>query len=138
MDIRKVSPRFFVSEQISAPDVDAVAAQGIKTIMCNRPDNEIQGQPTSSEIAAAADRFGVSFVDLPVTSGVISEDNIGEFERAYDDAAGPILAYCRTGTRSISLWALAEARSLDVDAVLTATKKAGYDLSAMRPRLAGR
>ena len=56
----------------------------------------------------------------------------------YRDAKGPILAYCRTGTRSISLWALTEAKTLDTDAVLSATKQAGYDLSAMRSQLLGR
>ena len=138
MNIRKVSPRFFVSEQISGHDVGAVAAQGIKTIICNRPDNETQGQPPVSEIAAAAEGLGITFVDMPVKAGTITDENIAAFERAYHDVPGPMLAYCRTGTRSVSLWALAEAPSLDVEAILSATKEAGYDLAAMRPRLVAR
>ena len=138
MNIRKISPRFFVSEQISSHDVGAVAAQGIKTIICNRPDNEAQGQPRVIEIATAAEGLGIRFVDMPVKAGSITDENIADFERAYHDVPGPILAYCRTGTRSTSLWALAEATSLDIDAILSATKEAGYDLTAMRPRLVGR
>jgi len=138
MIIRKISPRFYVSEQISGQDVGAIAAHGIKTIICNRPDHESQGQPTASEIAAAAEGLGIKFVDMPVKAGTITDENIADFERAYHDVPGPILAYCRTGTRSTSLWALAEAPSLDVVAILAATKEAGYDLTAMRPRLVGR
>jgi sulfide:quinone oxidoreductase len=135
MNIRKISPRFFVSEQISAADIGAAAAQGIKTIICNRPDDESQGQPPASEIASAAENLGISFLDVPVKSGSITDENIDDFERAYHEVKGPILAYCRTGTRSTMLWALAEAKTLDVEAILSATKDAGYDLAPMSPRL---
>jgi sulfide:quinone oxidoreductase len=135
MNIKKVSPRFSVVEQISAADLGAAAAQGIKTIICNRPDDESQGQPSSSEIASAAENLGMSFLNIPVKSGSITDQNIEDFERAYHEAQGPILAYCRTGTRSVMLWALAEVSSLDIEAVLSATKDAGFDLTAMRPRL---
>ena len=138
MNIRKVSPRFFVSEQISALDVGAVAAQGIKTIMCNRPDNEKQGQPAASEIAAAAEALDISFVNLPVMSGAISDENVEDFARSYIEAPGPILAYCRSGMRSTMLWALTEASTMEVDAILVAAKGAGYDLVAIHARLVGR
>jgi len=138
MNIKKITPRFFVSGQLSIADIGAIAASGIRTIFCNRPDNEKQGQPKAGEIAAAAEGLGITFVDLPVVSGFITEDNLADFERACRDAQGPILAYCRTGMRSISLWALTEAKTLDTDAVLSATKEAGYDLSAMRSQLLGR
>ena len=135
MNIKKISPGFFVAGQISAADVGAIAAQGVKTIMCNRPDHESQGQPSSSEIAAAADGLGIAFLDVPIVAGALTENDIGVFEAACRDTQRPILAYCRTGTRSATLWALAEARTLDVDAVLSATRGAGYDLKAMRPKL---
>jgi len=135
MNIRKITPTFFVSEQLSELDIDVVAAQGIKTIMCNRPDDEKPGQPLASEISAAAKARGLSFVELPVKSGAITDENITDFARAFADAEEPILAYCRSGMRSAMLWALAEASSTGVDAVLSATKAAGYDLEKMQPRL---
>lgn len=138
MNIRKISPRFFVSEQLTASDLGAAAAQGIKTIICNRPDDEVQGQPSADEIATAAGNLGISFLNMPVSGGSISDELIDEFERSYHDVKGPILAYCRTGTRSVMLWALTEAASLDVDAILSATKAAGYDMAAMSPRLRDR
>jgi len=138
MTIRKISPQFYVSEQISSEDVGAIAAQGVMTIICNRPGNESPGQPASSEIAAAAQSLGISFVDLPIKPGLITDDDIDDFERARHDAPGPILAYCRSGARSISLWALASARNLDVDSILSAARRAGYDLAPMRSRLDAR
>jgi len=135
MNIKKISPEFFVAGQVSVTDVATVAAQGVKTIICNRPDNEAQDQPASSDIAAAAAGLGIAFLNVPVVSGALTENDITDFEAACRDAQEPILAYCRTGKRSSILWALTEAAKLDVDAVLSATKEAGYDLSAMRPGL---
>jgi len=89
----------------------------------------------SSEIAAAAEESGITFLNVPVVSGALTDNNIREFEAARHDAQGPILAYCRTGRRSTMLWALAEARTHDVDSILAATNNAGYDLAAMRPKL---
>jgi len=138
MNMRKLSPRVFVSEQITATDIGVASAQGIKTIMNNRPDNEAQGQPKTADLAAAAAELGMQFIDLPVVAGKITEEHIEQFENIYHDLQAPILMFCRTGTRSTSLWALEEARTLDVDAVLAAAAEAGYNLSAMRSRLVSR
>lgn len=136
MQIKKVSPHFSVAEQLQVADLGIAAAQGIKTIVNNRPDNEAQGQPTSAEIAAAAEAMGLGYFYIPITPGIISEQNIEDFATTCASAMGPILAFCRTGTRSITLWAMSEARTLNVDAVLSATSEAGYDLSGMRTMLA--
>ena len=138
MNMKKLSPRFFVSEQISTTDLGVASAQGIKTIMNNRPDGEAQGQPRSADLAAAAAELGMQFVDLPVVAGRLTDENIDQFESANRTLQGPILMYCRTGTRSTSLWALNEARTLDVDAVMATAAQAGYDLAAMRARLISR
>jgi sulfide:quinone oxidoreductase len=138
MNMKKISPRFFVSEQISTTDLGVASAQGIKTIMNNRPDGEAQGQPRSADLAAAAAELGMQFVDLPVVAGRLTDENIDQFERANRTLQGPILMYCRTGTRSTSLWALNEARTLDVNAVMVTAAQAGYDLTAMRARLISR
>lgn len=135
MLIKKISPQFFVSEQISGADVGVAAAQGVKAIICNRPDNEVQDQPAASEVAAASEGSGVTFLDVPVSSVSITDDDVDKFERALSDLPGPILAYCRSGKRSAILWALAQAKSLDIDEILSATREAGYELSALRPRL---
>jgi uncharacterized protein (TIGR01244 family) len=56
--------------------------------------------------------------------------------KALEDAGGPVLAYCRSGTRSCNLWALAEAsRGVDPDALTAKAAGAGYDISGIRPLL---
>jgi sulfide:quinone oxidoreductase len=138
MNMRKLSPRFFVSEQITTADLGVASAQGIKTVINNRPDNEAQGQPRSADLAAAAEELGMQFVNLPVVAGRLTDENIDQFERANRTLQGPILMYCHTGTRSTCLWALNEAKTLDVDAVMATTAQAGYDLTALRARLISR
>jgi sulfide:quinone oxidoreductase len=138
MDMKKLSPRVFVSEQITTTDIGVASAQGIKTIINNRPDNEAQGQPKTADLAAAAAELGIQFIDLPVVAGKVTNEHIEQFESIYADVQAPVLMFCRTGARSTSLWALEEARTLDVDAVLSAAAEAGYNLSAMRTRLVSR
>ncbi len=135
MNMKKITPLVFVSEQITTTDIGVASAQGIKTIINNRPDNEAQGQPKTADLAAAAAELGMQFIDLPVVAGEVTDEHIEQFERIYSDVQAPVLMFCRTGTRSIMLWALNEAKTLDVDAVLATTSEGGYDLSAMRARL---
>ena len=138
MDMKKLSPRVFVSEQITTTDIGVASAQGIKTIINNRPDNEAQGQPKTADLAAAAAELGIQFIDLPVVAGKVTNEHIEQFESIYAEVQAPVLMFCRTGGRSTALWALEEARTLDVDAVLSAAAEAGYNLSAMRTRLVSR
>ena len=140
MQIRIVLPFFSVADQLQVLDLGDLAAQGIKTIINNRPDNEISVQPESLELAAAAESLGMTYLYLPVTGSNRADEHITDqhieiFARTYCSAEGPTLAFCRTGTRSIALWALVAAKTLGVDAVLTAAATAGYDLSRLIPRL---
>jgi sulfide:quinone oxidoreductase len=135
MNIKEISPRLFVAEQITAGDVAVAAAQGVKTIICNRPDSEAADQPSSLEIAKAASEHGMAFVYVPVVSGSITDDNVRDFTLAYESAIEPILAYCKSGMRSTCLWAMSEASSQGVDTVLATAFEAGYDLAGLRLRL---
>ena len=137
MKFKKISPRFFVSEQIAVADVELAAKIGIRMIIGNRPHNESPTQPETSEIADAAERFGITFLHIPI-DGLISDGQVADFEAAYRAEEGLILAYCGSGRRSASLWALTEAKSLDADTILSTTAKSGFDLSAMRSRLVAR
>ncbi len=138
MNMKKLSPRVFVSEQITTADIGIASAQGIKTIINNRPDDEAQGQPKTADLAAAAAELGMQYIDLPVVAGKVTDEHIEQFESIYADIQGPVLMFCRTGHRSTVLWALEEAKVLGVDAVLVAAAEAGYNLSTIRARLASR
>ncbi|MGD8416404.1 MAG: TIGR01244 family sulfur transferase [Pseudomonadales bacterium] len=138
MDIRKISPFFSVSPQISPADVGILASQGYRTIICNRPDGEADDQPDAAEIGAAAKRHGLTFHAHPVRAGQVTDDDVTQFASLLGDAEGPVLAFCRTGTRSISLWALGEAHHLPADTLLSTAAALGYDLASLRERLEAR
>jgi len=135
MNLKKISPRLYVSEQIQIGDADVAAARGFKTIVCNRPHAETPDQPDTEAIALAAENAGIKFIHIPVVGGSITDSAIAEFSEAYRNAEGPILAYCRSGMRSTSLWALVEAGRLDVNTVMWTAAEAGYDLTSLRPVL---
>lgn len=136
METRKpLSPFYAVTTQLRASDLGALAAEGVQTVINNRPDGESEDQPAGAELAAAAERLGIAYHYVPVVSGRITDDDVRAFARILADARGPVVAFCRTGSRSTSLWALNEARHLSPDAVLATCATAGYDLSGLLPRL---
>lgn len=136
MDIKTFTPHFSASPQISAEDVAEL--DRFATIINNRPDDEEPGQPDSKEIESAARVAGINYYHIPVVPGGIGDNQIAAFEVALSESQGPILAFCRTGTRSAILWALTEARQSPADAVLTIAAKAGYELAKYRGQIEAR
>lgn len=133
--VKRLTPFIAVAEQLQPTDMGTLAATGFHTVICNRPDNEGEGQPSSAEMQAAAEASGLDYHYLPVISGKISDTDVAAFRELLNQVRGPVLAFCRTGTRSTTLWALAEAHHLDPATLLHNAALAGYDLSALRPRL---
>tara|TARA_B100000678_G_scaffold180744_1_gene150888 strand:- start:4295 stop:6031 length:1737 start_codon:yes stop_codon:yes gene_type:complete len=135
MDIKKVSPELSVSGQIMPQDVAIAASRGFRSIIINRPDGEASDQPEHQSIVDAATRSGLSVRYLPVVSGNVTDADATAFQKAMAEMPAPILAFCRTGTRSITLWALAKAGHLSSDAILSTAEDAGYSLSGLSARL---
>jgi sulfide:quinone oxidoreductase len=135
MTPKSLCPELAVDKQITPADVAAAKAQGFRSIINNRPDDEEPGQPASAEIAEAAEAAGLAYVHIPVVPGQISEADIAAFDKALETLPHPILGFCRTGTRASMLWALCRCGSQGPDAVCEVALKAGYDLSAIKPRL---
>jgi uncharacterized protein (TIGR01244 family) len=135
-EFRRITPDFAVSGQIDATDVGRAAADGFKTIVNNRPDNEEPGQPSGAEIKAAAEAAGLAYRNLPY-AGQTPPGVVGETALLLEQAKGPVLAYCRTGTRSTKAWALAQALSgtMRPDEIIALAGKAGYDLEGARGAL---
>ena len=138
MEVRKISPFISVSPQLQVQDIGVAASQGFKVIINNRPDGEEDGQPSSDELKAAAQANGLEYIHIPVIPGKVTDKDVEAFSKALDSVRGPVLAFCRTGTRSSTLWALSVAPRLDTDAILQTTAEAGYDLSALRPKIEAR
>jgi uncharacterized protein (TIGR01244 family) len=133
---RKLDDAVSASPQIGLDEVRAAAAQGFAMIVNNRPEDESDDQTPGEAIAAAAREAGLGYVAIPVTHAGFSEAQVRAMAAALADAPGPVLAYCRSGTRSTLLWALAEAsRGVDADALSAKASAAGYDVTSIRPML---
>ena len=135
MDVRKLTPFLSVAPQISVDDIAQAKSLGFKTIICNRPEGESEDQPALSDIAAACEQSGLKYVFQPVISGNITDEDVDTFAHFLDHAEGPVLAFCRTGTRCSSLWAMSQASQIPADEILATAQQAGYDLSGLRPRI---
>ena len=136
MELKKVDKTFAVSPQITPADVTELAQQGFKTIICNRPDGEGNDQPLFHEIEEAAGKLGLQVHYLPVVSGKVSDEDAAAFAEAFEAAPKPVFAYCRSGTRSITLWSLSRAGKMPLADILVAAKNAGYDMSGVVRRIA--
>ena len=135
MQFNKVTDALSVSPQIGADDMAAIRDSGYRAIICNRPDGEGADQPTFDEIEAAAKAAGLEARYLPVTSGIVQDGDADAFGQALMELPGPVLAYCRTGTRSATLWSLSQAKTRPVPEILAATKAAGYDMAGVARRI---
>ncbi|WP_420003909.1 TIGR01244 family sulfur transferase [Arenibacterium sp. LLYu02] len=136
MELKRISPDLSVSPQVMPTDIPAIKAAGFRSIICNRPDGEGADQPSFTEVEIAATRAGIEMRYLPITAGIVRDEDTVAFGQALRDLPGPTLAYCRTGTRSATLWALSQARHATMAEILAATKSAGYDLNGVARRLA--
>lgn len=132
LDIRKVTDGFAVAPQIEEADIQAIADAGYKTVVANRPDGEGGiDQPRMGAIRAKAEALGLAFVAIPF-SGAPTPDILERFGAALAEAPAPVLAYCRTGTRSVTAWALTHGGQGMAEEVVDAAAGAGYDLSSLR------
>jgi sulfide:quinone oxidoreductase len=137
-EVRRVTDTFAVAPQLELEDFAELKATGFQHIINNRPDGEAHDQPTSAEAEAAARAAGLTYVHAPFVGQPTPE--------AVEAAANTIrktLAYCRSGTRSVTAWALSQAQNgrMTADEIVQAAALAGYNLSALKEalrRLGGR
>ena len=136
MEPRKLTGELALAGQIDPGDIASLAAQGIRAIVCNRPDGEAADQPAYSVIEKVAAENGIKSAYLPVIPTAISDADAAAFATLLDELPKPILAYCRSGMRSTALWALSQAGKLPAEDIVGQAAKAGYDLRPLLPRLA--
>lgn len=135
-DFRTLNENILVSPQLTLDDVATAAAEGVVMIVNNRPDGEEPSAPQGEDIAAAAAAAGLNYVAIPIGHSGFSEPQVDAMITALEQAEGPILAYCRSGTRSTLLWALAAAKQgVAPDAIARTAAQAGYDVSPIRPMI---
>jgi len=137
-DIHKLTDDLSVAPQLVASDIDDISQLKFRSILCNRPDQEEQGQPEYDDIRKLAEAAGIEVRFQPVNGAAISDVDVDEFESNIEELPKPVLAYCRSGTRCTVLWALSEAGKQSADNILKTASDAGYPLDALKPRIVDR
>ncbi|NEQ43728.1 MAG: TIGR01244 family phosphatase [Leptolyngbya sp. SIOISBB] len=132
---RTLTDDFSVSPQLVADDFAELAAAGYKTIINNRPDAEEPGQLTASEAQKLAQENGLNYVHIPVKMPELTSATVEQFDAALTENPGPTLAYCKSGTRSCVLWAMANAKqnTMPLAALMQRATQGGHDLTRLRP-----
>ena len=137
MQLKNVSPMLCVCDQLLPEDLHILSASGYTAIIINRPDGEADGQPNHTVIESVAQELGLRTCYLPISPKGIEDSDVQAFsETLAGFTPGKVVAFCRTGTRSIKLWALSQAAHQPVHTLLRTAQAAGYDLSDLRTRLA--
>lgn len=135
MDVKQITPGLSVCAQIQAQDMGIAYSQGFKSIIYLRPDGESSDQPAREELQSACEANGLSWGYISVVAGQVTPENVAQFDEYMQTLPGPVLSFCRTGTRAATLWALTQAGLQSADQILSTTASAGYDLSALRAKL---
>lgn len=134
--LRKIDDSVSVAPQIEPADIAAIKAAGFVAVVNNRPDDEQAGQPAGEDIRAAVLAAGMTYAAIPITHAGFSLPQVQAMRDVLQQATGPVLAFCRSGTRSCHLWALAAAKAgSDPDVLIAKGAAAGYELEALRPLL---
>jgi sulfide:quinone oxidoreductase len=129
--IKKISDQLSVADQITKNNVSDISKAGFKSIICNRPDGEVPGQPTFKDIEQAAIKANLPIRFLPAVSGAVTPELGQEFGKILEELPKPALAYCRSGLRCTTLWALSNAKKIDRTTIVETAAQAGYDISAI-------
>ena len=131
LNVVPLSETLSVAGQISPADLLEIARAGFKSVICNRPDGESPGQFSYSDLVAAGSQAGLTMAYLPVVSGRVTEEEGRAFSDLLNQIPTPVLAYCRSGLRSATLWALSQAGSQAWPDLVQRATQAGYNLSGV-------
>jgi len=135
MKLAILTPNLTALPQPSIEEIGELAERGYRSIIGNRPDGETPDQPKWDDLKSAAVACGMDAVHIPVVASQIGEADVRAFRTALKSLRKPIAAFCRTGTRSTILWALANDASLTVEERMKIAAKEGYDLEPFRSLL---
>ena len=109
MRVLELAPQVYASGQLFESDLQLLAKQGVRSIVNTRPDNESKGQPSSADLARAAEGFGITLVYFPADAGSLTREAAAAFMNACDELARPLMVCARSGGQSTRLWETAEA-----------------------------
>lgn len=133
--MRQLTDTLSACAQLTHADIQMLAAQGVKTLVCNRPDDEDPEQPSSESLRVYAEELGMQWFFQPVISGQVEDQQGDEFADILEQAEAPIVAFCRSGARCGMLWALSQRRQQTPQALIKHLQLLGYDLPDFFARL---
>ena len=129
MDLKRINDHVSVSGQINPEDVATLKSLGFVAIVNNRPDNESPDQPAGAELEAAAKAAGLAYHAIPLGREGVNPDLVERTKAVIEGSDGPVFCFCRSGTRSTTLWALSQAGQTDANQIISQAAEAGYDMS---------
>jgi uncharacterized protein (TIGR01244 family) len=135
LEVKRINEHVSVSPQISPEDIAAIKAAGFVAIINNRPDGESPDQPDSAVIEKAAHDAGLAYHFIPLGREGVSSQMVEDTKSVLEGSAGPVFCYCRSGTRSTTLWALSQAGKQPAAEIISAAANAGYDMSHLAGHL---
>jgi uncharacterized protein (TIGR01244 family) len=135
LEIKRINDHVSVSGQVRPEDIPALKAAGFTTIVNNRPDGEAPDQPSGAEIEAAAKAAGLDYHAIPLGRDGVTPEMVEETRSVLEGSSGKVFCFCRSGTRSTTLWALSQAGKDDAQSIIDAAQHAGYDVSHLAAHL---
>ena len=133
-----LSPGLSVTGRLERADIDALAQAGVRTIVNNRPDGEDPGQVPAAEARRLAEGHGLAYHHIPITAASLTRADVDAFAAALREAEAPVVAHCRSGTRSTLLWALTRMREgADPLGLIAEAARHGIDIASL-PAVAAR
>ncbi len=124
----KLTETVAASPQVYAADMQAIADEGYKVVINNRPDAEALDQPASDDLKAAAEAAGLTYHYYPLNAFNYPGDDIAAIRELFDDTNEPVFAFCRSGTRSTNLWVSSRPED-ERDAARHHAQQLGFDIS---------
>ena len=135
MTITTITDTFSASGEMSEHDLKHLRDIGVSTVINVRPDNEVPEQKTSEQWLKLCQNLSLQYFHIPVTSGQYTEIDIKQFKQAVDNADKKVHCFCRTGTRAVHLFALANKDTESSKQLQKLIVSKGYDLTAISDKL---
>ena len=129
MELKRINDHVSVSGQIQPEDVKTLKDLGFTAIVNNRPDGEAPDQPAGGEIEAAASEAGLAYHAIPLGRDGVNPEMVAQTKAVLEGSDGKVFCFCRSGTRSTTLWALSQAGDAPASQIIAQAAEAGYDMS---------
>lgn len=101
-----------VAGQMTTDKFQQLIKDGFKSVIVNRPDQEQGNTVSVTQLRQIAEQSQVSVIYQPILSSKISQTDVIEFAKYYNELPKPILMVCRSGSRSSILFNQAKSQGL--------------------------